>query len=90
MSQHVGKNAYLIKCVEKIRDQRAALTWVTKGFHETELVKVADESICCLVAESKRVTPKVPLEGNNRRRSHAHPDHGQRRLPASQAGVEES
>lgn len=55
---------------------------------ETKLVQVANEAICG-GAKSERVTPKVPLEGDDRGREHAGPDEGEGRLSASKTGVEE-
>jgi len=84
------KLAYLIESVEQIGNQRTTLTGVAKSFLETKLVKIADEWICSLVAESERITPEVPLECDDGSGSHADPDHGQGGLSAGETRVEES
>lgn len=55
---------------------------------ETELVEVSDEAVC-RGTESERVSPEVPLEGNDGGGKHAGPDEGEGGLSASKTGVEE-
>ncbi len=56
---------------------------------EAKVVQVADEAVGGGRAEGERVTPKVPLEHDDAEGHHAHPDHGQGRLSAGEARVEE-
>jgi len=56
---------YLVEGVKEFGDQGRARRRCTESLHETELLQVTNEAIGCVVGEGQRVSPKVPLEGNN-------------------------
>ena len=58
-------DAYLVESVEELRDQGRARRRCTESLHQTEFLQVADEAIGCEVGESQRVSPEVPLEGDD-------------------------
>lgn len=58
-------DAYLVESVEELRNQGGARRRCTKSLHETEFLQVTDEAIGSEVRESQRVSPKVPLEGDD-------------------------
>jgi hypothetical protein len=78
--------AYLVEGVEKLGNQRGALAGGTKHTLETEPVEAADEAVG-RGTESERVTPEVPLEGDDGSGEHAGPDEGEGRLSASKTRV---
>ena len=79
---------YLVERVQKLRDQRASRARSTEHALETELVKVSNKAICRRT-KRKRVSPEVPLEGDDGSRKHASPNEGQSRLSASKTRVKE-
>ena len=54
------------------------------------MLKIADEAVCGSRRESQRVSPEIPLEGDDGGREHTGPDEGEGGLSASETGVEES
>ena len=58
-------NSYLVESVEEFRNQRRARRRCTESLHETEFLQVADEAVGCVVGESQRVSPEIPLEGDD-------------------------
>ena len=52
--------------------------------------KIANEAARAGRRESQRVTPEVPLECDDRKGAHAHPDHAECRFSPCKARVEES
>jgi hypothetical protein len=87
-SRYAKCSTYLVERVQELRNQRRTLAGSTKHALETEPVEVANEATGSR-AESKRVSPEVPLEGDNGGREHARPDQGKGGLSASKARVEE-
>jgi hypothetical protein len=79
---------YLVERVEKLRDERRSLARSTKNALETEPVEVANKATCT-GAESKRISPEVPLESDDRGRKHTRPDEGQSGLSARKTRIEE-
>jgi hypothetical protein len=79
---------YLVERVEKLRDERRSLARSTKNALETEPVEVANKATCTR-AESKRISPEVPLESDDRGRKHTRPDEGQSGLSARKTRIEE-
>ena len=82
--------AYLVERVEKLRDERGAGRLIAEDALETELVEVADIAVRRGRAESKRITPEVPLENNNAVGHHDNPDERESRFSPGETGVEES
>ena len=81
---------YLVERVQKIGNERASGRRMTKCVLEPEFVQVSDESIGRGIAEGKRITPEIPLEGDDSARSHTCPNQGQSGLSASEARVEKT
>ena len=65
MARNDLMSVYLVEGVEEFRNQRRARGWCTKSLHETKLLQVADEAVGCVVGESQRVSPEIPLEGDD-------------------------
>lgn len=61
-----GAELHLVESEEKVGDERRAGTGYSESVHKTEFPEVADESVCCSLAECKRVSPEVPLEADDR------------------------
>jgi len=80
---------YLVKRVKQLRNQGTSLAGHSQHTLEAKLVEVANETVC-RGAEGKRVSPEIPLEGNDRGREHAGPDKGEGGLSSSKTGVEKS
>ena len=80
---------YLVERVQELRNQGGSWAGSTKHTLETKLVEVANEAVC-RGAESKRVSPEVPLEGDDGSREHTRPDKRQSGLSARKTRVEES
>ena len=83
-----GAELHLVERVQQLRDQRRTRAGSTKHALETKLVEVADEAVC-RGAERERVTPEVPLEGDDGGREHTRPNQGQSGLSARKTRVEE-
>jgi hypothetical protein len=79
---------YLVERVQELRNQRRTLAGSTKYALKTEPIEVANEAAGSRT-ESKRVSPEIPLEGDDRSREHTRPNQGQGGLSASKTGVEE-
>lgn len=54
------------------------------------MVQVADEPVGCLCREGERITPEVPLKGDDADGPHTCPNHAQGGFSAGQAGIEEA
>ncbi len=54
------------------------------------MVEITDEAAGALSRECERVTPEVPLKGDDGEGSHTGPDHAEGRFSTSQTGVEET
>ena len=54
------------------------------------MMEVSDEAICSGRRESQRVTPEIPLEGDDRERCHTGPNQTQGRLSPCKTGVQEA
>jgi hypothetical protein len=52
--------------------------------------QITDEPTRATIAEGQRISPKIPLEDNDRERTHTRPDHGEGRLSPRKARVEKS
>lgn len=82
--------AYLVESIKQIRDERATRRRCTERLHQAKLLQVANETIRSVLAEGQRITPKVPLEGDDGTGEHAHPDHRQSRLSARKTRIQET
>ncbi|KAH0194436.1 hypothetical protein KCV03_g143, partial [Aureobasidium melanogenum] len=74
----------LIEGIEEFGDERGARRRSTESLHETKLLQITDEAIGCVVRESQRVSPEVPLESDNRARCHTSPNHTESRFSSCQ------
>lgn len=54
------------------------------------MIEISDESIRRLSRKSQRVSPEIPLEGDDAEGAHARDDHTQRRFSSSQTRVQEA
>ena len=61
-----GAELHLVEGEEKVGDEGRTGTGDGECVHETEFPEVADEAVCCGVAEGQRVSPEVPLEADDR------------------------
>lgn len=77
---------YLVEGVEQLGNQRTSRAGMSENTLETEFVEITDEAVGG-GAESERISPKVPLERDDRGGEHASPDEGQSRLSARKTGV---
>lgn len=80
---------YLIERVQELRNKRTAWARSTKHALQAKLVEVANKSVRA-GAKGKRVSPEVPLEGDDRRGEHTRPDEREGRFSARKTRVEES
>lgn len=78
--------AYLVERIQQFGNQRAAGAGMRKYTLQAKLIQVSDEAIGGWT-KSERVSPKVPLKGDDRGREHAGPDEGEGRLSASKTRV---
>ena len=60
-----GAEHHLVEGVEESRDEWRADRGRAPDVHEAEMMKVTDEGISRVLAEGKRVSPKVPLENDD-------------------------
>lgn len=85
-----GARKYLIESIKNIRDQRRTRARISQSLHQAKVAQISDISIGGGRGKSQRITPEVPLEGNNRERGHTGPDHTQSGLSTSKTGVKET
>ena len=83
-------STYLVEGIEQIRDQWRARGWSAKSLHQTKLLQVANVAICGILAESQRVAPEIPLEGDDGDGHHTDPEEGQSGLSACETRVQET
>jgi hypothetical protein len=82
--------SYLVKSIQKVRNERGARRRSSQCLHETEFLEISNVSICRILAECQRVSPEIPLEGDDGQRHHTRPDQRQGRLSAGETRVEET
>lgn len=73
-----GAELHLVETVEQFGNQRGTGTRCAESVHQTKVLEVTNEAICGLGGEGERVTPEIPLKGDDGEGSHAGPDHTER------------
>lgn len=72
-----GTELQLIETVQEFWDQGRSRAGCAEGVDQTEVVEITDEAVGSLSGEGERITPEVPLKGDDGEGCHTGPNHAE-------------
>lgn len=90
LPRRVRSDGYLVKTVQQLRNERRPPARGTESVDEAKMIQISDETTFPLGGKRQRISPEIPLEGDDAERAHARDDHTQRGFSSSKARVQEA